>query len=208
MLAGFFTWFVVMNDYGYPPGVLPSTGRFWQDEAIMCRFDGNNYLDRCGFGCEATEEVCWGPCNNEDTELGCEDIGDGNKCQLEYVPCDDSCPIPFPGFADPFYEHTEMGFRGYAREFFETDGLLQALNNAASGLAKANRDLDSADDWAAYSTCGRTCEWYYAINTADYPDSNQTVAEKLLSINEEMGDMPREALDEADPNYFARFIYT
>ena len=37
VLAGFFTWFVVMNDYGYRPETLPNLGRFFLDEPIMCK---------------------------------------------------------------------------------------------------------------------------------------------------------------------------
>jgi len=39
VLAGFFTWFVVMNDYGYRPETLPGLGRFFDEQNIMCEFN-------------------------------------------------------------------------------------------------------------------------------------------------------------------------
>lgn len=81
-------------------------------------------------------------------------------------------------------------------------------------MAKENHGLEKGDDWAAYSTCSRTCEWFRIINEATYPDTDGTVADELLRINEAKGQLSREQLMELgddqveDPEYFARYIYT
>ena len=51
-LAGFYTYFVVMNDYGYAPRVLTGLGFEWEDHPILCRVDGTGRPDKCGFGCK------------------------------------------------------------------------------------------------------------------------------------------------------------
>uniref|UniRef100_A0A7R9WJD6 Cation-transporting P-type ATPase C-terminal domain-containing protein n=1 Tax=Pseudictyota dubia TaxID=2749911 RepID=A0A7R9WJD6_9STRA len=49
-IAGFFTWFVVMNDYGYPPHILPGLGSFdnWGKQVLFCRFDGGQFRNLQG----------------------------------------------------------------------------------------------------------------------------------------------------------------
>ena len=46
-IAGFFTYFVVMNDYGYAPHVLPFRGNndAWGHQPLFCKFSGGNYVD-------------------------------------------------------------------------------------------------------------------------------------------------------------------
>lgn len=43
-LSGFFTWFVVMNDYGYPPHILPTAGQYdnWGNQVLYCKLDATN----------------------------------------------------------------------------------------------------------------------------------------------------------------------
>ena len=46
VLAGFFTYLVVLNDYGYSPSILPMRGNseFWGMQPLFCRFNGGNYV--------------------------------------------------------------------------------------------------------------------------------------------------------------------
>mmetsp|Transcript_43206 Transcript_43206/g.74855 ORF Transcript_43206/g.74855 Transcript_43206/m.74855 type:complete len:1331 (+) Transcript_43206:142-4134(+) len=48
--AGFYTWMVVLNDYGFPPHILPGLGRggFWQQHPLYCKFDGGQYVSLDG----------------------------------------------------------------------------------------------------------------------------------------------------------------
>jgi sodium/potassium-transporting ATPase subunit alpha len=49
--AGFYTWMVVLNDYGYPPHILQGLGfgDYWGKQALHCKFDGGQYVDVHGF---------------------------------------------------------------------------------------------------------------------------------------------------------------
>eukprot|EP00903_Cladosiphon_okamuranus_P018875 g17361.t1 len=48
--AGFYTWLVVMNDYGYPPHILLGLGRgnYFGSQPLMCKFSGGQYADMSG----------------------------------------------------------------------------------------------------------------------------------------------------------------
>jgi len=43
--AGFFTYMVVLNDYGYPPHILPGLGLAdnWGKQVLWCKFDGGQF---------------------------------------------------------------------------------------------------------------------------------------------------------------------
>ena len=45
--AGFFTYMVVLNDYGYAPHVLPFRGNndAWGHQPLFCKFSGGNYMN-------------------------------------------------------------------------------------------------------------------------------------------------------------------
>ena len=49
-IAGFFTWIVVMNDYGYPPHILPGLGSFdnWGKQVLWCQVEGGVMRDIAG----------------------------------------------------------------------------------------------------------------------------------------------------------------
>jgi len=46
-MAGFFTYMVVLNDYGYPPNILMSRGNneAWGHQPLFCQFQGGNYVN-------------------------------------------------------------------------------------------------------------------------------------------------------------------
>ena len=43
-LAGFFTYLIVMNDYGYPPGILVNRGHseVWGHQPLFFKFNGSH----------------------------------------------------------------------------------------------------------------------------------------------------------------------
>ncbi len=49
-IAGFFTYMVVLNDYGFPPHVLPFRGhnKAWGHQPLFCKFQGGNYVNVSG----------------------------------------------------------------------------------------------------------------------------------------------------------------
>ena len=46
-LAGFLTYLIVLNDYGYPPSILVGRGHseFWGHQPMFCKFNGGNYAN-------------------------------------------------------------------------------------------------------------------------------------------------------------------
>lgn len=101
-LAGFFTYMVILNDFGYTPGMLMGHGLSWEDRSIMCTVNDNLRPDTCGFGCGTPERAF----ENVATLYG-----DRNADGLAF--CQEGCQAPFPGTADPFSEFTSAGFRGF-----------------------------------------------------------------------------------------------
>ena len=97
VLAGFFTYLIVLNDYGYSPRILMGLGADWEDAPVMCTVKGNGAPGACGFGCG---------------EPKFDNVGYG-KVEGDRKWCEDGCPIPGYGYADPFVESTFDGFRGF-----------------------------------------------------------------------------------------------
>jgi sodium/potassium-transporting ATPase subunit alpha len=49
-MAGFYTWMVVLNDYGYPPHILRGLGKgdYWSKQPLHCQFVGGQYVAESG----------------------------------------------------------------------------------------------------------------------------------------------------------------
>jgi len=49
-MAGFFSYAVVLNDYGFPPHTLPFRGNSeaWGRQPFFCKFNGGNYVNHAG----------------------------------------------------------------------------------------------------------------------------------------------------------------
>lgn len=49
-MAGFFTYMVVLNSYGFPPHILPFRGhnKAWGHQPLYCKFQGGNYVNLSG----------------------------------------------------------------------------------------------------------------------------------------------------------------
>jgi len=55
--SGFYTWMVVLNDYGYPPHILPGLGfgDQWGKQPLYCKLTGGSWCNS-GIG---GDEMCW-----------------------------------------------------------------------------------------------------------------------------------------------------
>ena len=118
-LAGFFTYMLVLNDYGYTPSILMGNGLNWLDHSLLCTLNGDSLVDttqgrgifrpkKCGFGCaDGTGDyanVCVGGCS----------------IPANYVPLAGTSEFlsalntNSSGVAtvDPFIEFDQNGFRG------------------------------------------------------------------------------------------------
>ena len=67
--AGFFTWMVVMNDYGYAPGVLPGLGGFdnWGKQILYCKLEDGVFRDIDGNASMLSGHVTWADFNTATT---------------------------------------------------------------------------------------------------------------------------------------------
>ena len=104
VLAGFFTYLIVLNDFGYTPRILMGLGREWEDYPVMCSVHGDGSPGVCGFGCAEPDY---------DKSLMGNIINDDKWCKK-------GCNIPMAGYADPFIEMTSQGFRGFDNGYADT----------------------------------------------------------------------------------------
>jgi len=106
-LAGFYTYMVVLNDYGYTPWTLPGIGLEFEKEQLLCTFSQEGIPIDCGYGCKTPKLTVDKP----------------HDTKAKY--CEDGCKIPFSNIAladmaDPFLEFAtnattgeSLGFRGW-----------------------------------------------------------------------------------------------
>jgi len=129
-LAGFFTYMVVLNDYGFAPHTLPGVGLEWEETSIMCTTTEDGFPDDCGYGCEDPDEFVYG--------------------DLKYEYCVGGCKIPFTSvdsnISDPFLEfsvNTEgksMGFRGYDGPIHPCKRTCETLEQELGSLSVMERN--------------------------------------------------------------------
>jgi len=117
-LSGFFTYMVVLNDYGYAPWTLMGIGLEFEEFSLMCTVLGNGQPDDCGYGCDEPDDF--------------EGVIDGYNFKErgnDYGYCKNGgCKIPFDSSmstVDPFIEFgvvqneagrfVSQGFRGYSK---------------------------------------------------------------------------------------------
>ena len=98
VLAGFYTYLVVLNDFGYPPWVLPWNGLEWDDSTLICLPREDGAPARCGFGCTDPGDKTW------EANGMSKDLADVDKF------CMGGCKVPHLS-ANPFSEFTKDGFR-------------------------------------------------------------------------------------------------
>lgn len=123
-LAGFFTYMLVLNDYGYTPSILMGNGLEWTESSLLCTLNGDTVVDttrtkgyyrpkECGFGCAddkttAMAGVCTGGCSIPVGYLNNSRINPGYSAFHSEL----AARFSFPGAFDPFLEFDENGFRG------------------------------------------------------------------------------------------------
>jgi sodium/potassium-transporting ATPase subunit alpha len=71
-IAGFFTWLVVLNDYGYPAHILPGRGAFdnWGKNPLMCKTTGGRFYAVDGAGMATFREASSFTDNNAAIKAG------------------------------------------------------------------------------------------------------------------------------------------
>ncbi|GMI61139.1 hypothetical protein ScalyP_jg7148 [Parmales sp. scaly parma] len=65
-LGGYLTYMIVLNNYGYPPNILPFVGslEYWGVQPLYCKFTGGNYVDHNG-NIDATLDPTFSPPTRE-----------------------------------------------------------------------------------------------------------------------------------------------
>merc|ERR1711966_352218 len=86
-LAGFFTYMVVLNDYGYAPWTLPGIGLEFEEYSLMCTVRDDGQPGNCGYGCDEPDEF----------KMMYTLPGTNTTKELKYDYCENGgCKIPFP----------------------------------------------------------------------------------------------------------------
>ncbi|OUS42873.1 P-type ATPase [Ostreococcus tauri] len=121
-LAGFFTYMLVLNDYGYTPSILVGNGLEFLDSQLLCTLTsetavdsstGNQYFrpKKCGFGCADSKEgpmkdVCVGGCAIPRAYVPGNPLTSAHGTASAFLASDSNFAV------DPFIEFDENGFRG------------------------------------------------------------------------------------------------
>jgi len=136
-LSGFFTYMVVLNDYGYAPWTLPGIGLEFEEYSLMCTVRDDGQPGNCGYGCDEPDkfETTWvNPLTMQNQTVKYDYCEDGG-CKIPF-------PVPIGSYtADPF---VEFGMRPSA------DGTMME-SFGFRGFQGAN-------------PCKRTCSWFEAFN--------------------------------------------
>nr|CAI99406.1 P-type ATPase [Flabellia petiolata] len=134
-LAGFFTYMIILNDFGYTPGMLMGHGLSWEDRSIMCTVNDNLRPNECGYGCATPKKSFDGSSTL---------YGERNAVNLAF--CEEGCQVPFPGTSDPFSEFTPDGFRGFTAGAEAVCGRTCSWYNGLSTEEKASYVEARSDD--------------------------------------------------------------
>jgi sodium/potassium-transporting ATPase subunit alpha len=165
-LAGFFTYMLVLNDYGYTPSILMNNGLSWLDYSLMCTMNGDSFHQAgkngyyapksCGYGCDNppagsnADGACAGGCSLP-IDYSINAWQQGSSPFLAALSSSNSAVT-----VDPFIEFNSAGFRGPGF----TCGRDCATYNAMSTTEKAA--LSTADSTA----------FDYLCNTAPVSSTN------------------------------------
>ncbi|KAG2438556.1 hypothetical protein HXX76_005107 [Chlamydomonas incerta] len=113
--AGWYGYFVAMNDYGYTPWVLPGLGHKWDDHPLLCRI-GDGQAKECGFGCAGADYN--GIQNSIISAAGLNSTSAAAMVSASSQFCGDGCQgfNSYNNASDPFSEFAPggAGFRGFA----------------------------------------------------------------------------------------------
>uniref|UniRef100_A0A7R9U5E7 Cation-transporting P-type ATPase N-terminal domain-containing protein n=1 Tax=Pinguiococcus pyrenoidosus TaxID=172671 RepID=A0A7R9U5E7_9STRA len=143
--AGFYTWLVVLNDYGYPPHILPGIdrGEMFGRQVLFCRFSGGQYVNKDG-EIDPTRDPSEVP---PSVEYPLWDRGDGG-----YII---DCEYSATNLIGPGGENCGTNCQeAESTEYFDVDNFEPTTGEAATGDARLN-SLESmlalmADDYFPY----------------------------------------------------------
>jgi sodium/potassium-transporting ATPase subunit alpha len=200
--AGFFTWMVVLNDYGYPPHVLPGLGFAdnWQKQPLYCRLKGGKF---CNDGFPESKRKCvevgTGKMANQfelrfqdqPQGIGCSNWGD--KDQVRFSALGDNCKGPYALWdagSDGQVLDCQFALQNVVGEGSKTGGGATAdfltrfkagtIRNYAAGVDDAKQESywtggyaqTTAQSYAAAFGAGYTPYYPYKARTSAFYNSN------------------------------------
>jgi len=168
--AGFFTWMVVLSDYGFPPWVLPGLGwgDQWGQQVLYCDVEGGTWR---------TESGCAGDYFGQPVKCH----GLGTSPDFYNIDCnggsDNSCPTELSVFFD-------VGSTGSVH-----DCLFAARNFEGSGTKPSGFDFEDMETYttpltgfAANTAAGNTGAGEFTFKGVKYQASLPPVARSDLQI--------------------------
>jgi len=179
-LAGFFTYMLVLNDYGYTPSILMNNGLKWYKSSLMCTLNGDSMSDTVrGVGRYSPKSCGYGCANPKSGTTAAGICAGGCAVPVDYSPnayMSGSSPFlsalklnaNFTGKAavDPFIEFDSKGFRG---ESSFTCNRNCATYNAMSNADKAALNSDDANAFEHF--CG--IDMTYGFTDRGYADADR-----------------------------------
>ena len=151
VLAGFFTYCTVMNDYGYAPRILMGTGLMWEDYPLMCDMRPDGQPGKCGYGC--ADPV----------------FPDGLPKEERY--CVQGCNIPVVGTVDAFSEFTPAGFRGF------DGGIEKVCGRSCEWFAKNGSTGNAIEDQMFTEVCAAASDAGFKGRVASFSGEKRSASE-------------------------------
>ncbi|GLC38270.1 hypothetical protein PLESTM_000706100 [Pleodorina starrii] len=112
-LAGWFGFFVAMNDYGYAPWVMHTIGFHWDKAQLVCYQGEDGRVSQCGFGCKSPDSAAI--VNSVAAAAGLAGPSEAAMRTAARDFCREGC-FATNNATDPFSEFAPggRGFRGFA----------------------------------------------------------------------------------------------
>ncbi|GIL77768.1 hypothetical protein Vretifemale_7248, partial [Volvox reticuliferus] len=147
-LAGWFGYFVCMNDYGYAPWVMHTIGFSWNTAPLLCYVGNDGKVSECGFGCKSPNADIAGAVAAA-AGLNATDIAAMRAATTSF--CKDGC-FAKNSYGDPFSEFAPggRGFRGFAVSSEAVCGRTCSWYNSLSVSDRAFYLSESASSTSLY----------------------------------------------------------
>ncbi|KAG2500240.1 hypothetical protein HYH03_001818 [Edaphochlamys debaryana] len=135
-LAGWYGYFVTMNDYGYTPWVLLGRGFAWDSNPLICNIGNAGQVSDCGFGCDNANYN--GITSSVSSAAAAAGWATGGMTDATNQFCDEGC-FASNSYNDPFSEFAPggLGFRGFPSTDEATCGRTCAWYTSLSPDTKA-----------------------------------------------------------------------
>ena len=172
-LAGFFTYMLVLNDYGYTPSILVGNGLEFLDSQLLCTLTsetavdsntGNQYFrpKKCGFGCADSKEgpmkdVCVGGCAIPRAYVPSLPLTSAHGNASAFLASDSNFTV------DPFIEFDANGFRGEG--YTCNRGCSSRADNSASISTAESTAFDYMCDAGGHANANST--WGFSRGYVD-----------------------------------------